>query len=329
MSDAKSVLFARLAFVRLTLQQSVHQAGQPHPMSALAILTAHDAVDLYLQLACSTLSITPKSDYLMGQLDALEAKGIAIPLKAEVKRLNEMRNILKHKGIMPSQFDIESIVSHAHQFITDLAPTIFGARLEQATSLELVQCEAVRAILREAQAASSSGQYEIALSKAMIAFYELMRDHDQRASSTFGRSPFAPGEYIPYLSSEIEEEFCSKYPKLLSEIESLVVSYNDIQTTMRVLTVGINYKKYLRFRVLCPTLSMNEAGKIVADSGKRTKLPTPADIAYCIDFVIESALQLQSLDLGLLYPNEARKEALTGLDYDIPRTLSGLSSTLP
>lgn len=37
----------RLAFIRLLVQQGVEQAAKPEPMAAAAILTFHDAVELF------------------------------------------------------------------------------------------------------------------------------------------------------------------------------------------------------------------------------------------------------------------------------------------
>lgn len=52
----------RLAFIRFLYEQGVSQADQPEPLSATAVLSFHDAVELFLRLAAEHLHVNLPTD---------------------------------------------------------------------------------------------------------------------------------------------------------------------------------------------------------------------------------------------------------------------------
>src|SRR5436309_12583636 len=53
---------SRLAFIRYLYTVGLQQSGQPEPLNSSAILTLHDSVELFLQLASEFLNAHPKAN---------------------------------------------------------------------------------------------------------------------------------------------------------------------------------------------------------------------------------------------------------------------------
>jgi len=52
-------MMRRLAFIRLLYQQGIEQSRLPEPLKATAVLTLHDASELFLSLAADKLGANP------------------------------------------------------------------------------------------------------------------------------------------------------------------------------------------------------------------------------------------------------------------------------
>jgi hypothetical protein len=98
-------LTRRLAFVRYLHGFGVDQSHKPEPFAAVAVLTFHDACEMFLQIAAEHNGITfPKQrspDFLdYWPLFEQQAK-LRVTSKASMSRLNRARGNLKHGGVLP------------------------------------------------------------------------------------------------------------------------------------------------------------------------------------------------------------------------------------
>ena len=98
----------RLALIKYFYKEAIEQSQRPEPLCSASILTFHDAIEFFLQLASEILDIGKN------QLSFLEYWGIlasklpeGIPTQKEsMRRLNRARVALKHHGTSPSKLDI-------------------------------------------------------------------------------------------------------------------------------------------------------------------------------------------------------------------------------
>lgn len=101
----------RLPFIRYLYSLAIQQSRQPKPLNAASILTFHDSVELFLQLACGELDVETKEfikfpeywELTKGKLP----NGRDLGYESQMRRLNRLRVNLKHHGIMPDESDIE------------------------------------------------------------------------------------------------------------------------------------------------------------------------------------------------------------------------------
>jgi hypothetical protein len=90
--------------------------------------------------------------------------------------------------------------------------------------------------------------------------------------------------------------------KLGEFVDRVKESIEALQDAIRILAMGIDYRRYSRFRFLTPVINRN-----VRDDYLITELPsdhkiTSQDVGFCIEFVIETSIKLQEFDYSIPSP---------------------------
>ena len=76
---------------------------------------------------------------------------------------------------------------------------------------------------------------------------------------------------------------------------------------MKVLALGVDYRKYSKFKRLTPHVARMAGGqwRTVRRASRGETAPTHGDVLFCLDFVVESALALAEVDYSLLQEGRA------------------------
>jgi hypothetical protein len=279
----------RLAFIRYLYTNGVEQSPQPLPMGASSVLTLHDSVEMFLQLAAehTNAGADKRTDFdkyfvLINQvLPATKLFG-----KASMLRLNTARVGLKHHGILPAQQDIESFRSSVTTFFEDNTPLVFDIDFKNISMVDLVQSANAQASLREATDLMANGQYDGALPKIALAFNHLTRDYERSKRGRRRYSPF----YFEH-QSLLDESFTG----------SVKESIEALQNAVRILCLGLNYRRFTKFDWLTPRVYWMYGGNVQVNPPPHPPV-TEEDCRFCFDFVIEAAIQLQEFDYELEDP---------------------------
>lgn len=298
----------RLAFIRYLLNTAVEQSQRPEPLCSASILTFHDATELFLQLACEHLGVGRVRPNFLDYWEVLGQKlsGKGPTQKESMRRLNSARVELKHHGTLPSKLAIEGFRANAINFFEENTPILFGIGLSDVSLIELVQFEDAKKNLKEAEYLLNQSKIEDALDKVALAFEQLIRDYEMRKMGEFGRSPFFFGKEMDFLRSffwDFDQLLAG--PSFTGKMEEFVDSVREsleaLQGAVKILSLGIDYRRYAKFRLLTPNISWTIGGGIHFNRVTRGTegTPTSDDVQFCIDFVIESAITLQEFDFNL------------------------------
>jgi hypothetical protein len=281
-------MLRRLAFVRYMHGLAVDQSRQPEPQCAVALLTFQDSIELFFQLACEHLDVktdrNTRFDQYWGLLDPnlQDAKLTQAPA---VSRLNKARVALKHYGTLPAVADLESYRATSLAFFQENTPRVFGLEFDSISLVDMVECETARAQLREAQEALQRGDRGNALNSIALAFAQMLADHETKFQDRFGNSPFGfddGGALLRGFALETEDRELRRYLARLGE-------------AVRVLALGIDYRRYVTFRRLTPHVAWTMGGHVL-HQWSRDEPPSQAECAACIDFVVDCAVRVQQLD---------------------------------
>ena len=289
----------RLAFIRYLFTLGVQHAQGAGPQSSVAILLFHDAVELFLVLASEALHVKRADSFMnyFQPLDEVLKPGPPMPERESMRRLNDARNALKHKGLRADRADLEHHTEAVIRFFEEATPRIFGADIDSVSLVAVVRCESAQPYLQAAELAYGEHRAADGSRACAEALDEVLRDYEQRQSDRWLESPFSPRHRLR--TARLTDEESDLGRKLRQHIEALTKTVIDLHERTRLLSLGVDYRRYARFQRLTPYVH--------SLGGSRRVLGNPPDITtdelrFCIDFVIDTALQLQMADADVGHP---------------------------
>jgi hypothetical protein len=293
----------RLALLKYLFGVGFSQTSQPAPLSAVGLLQLHDTVELFLVLAAEHLNVTPGRrdlpflEYWKELRPALA--GADLPEFGLMKRLNQARVSLKHHGLQPDERDLRDFADGVGRFLTDATPMVFGIDFETVSLIDFVQSIEAREQLRQAQAALSAKEVVRGLEACAVAFDALVADFEKRARDERHGSPFQVGESMGlHTSSRMHLPNSGPVHELARFVDAAAESIEALQQAVRILLLGLDYRRYARFRGLTPLVYHTFAGPQPHLAGSDELAGcSERDLEFCIGFVFESALRLQEFVL--------------------------------
>jgi hypothetical protein len=296
---------SRLAFVRLFFQQGIDQSRQPDPLNVGSVLTLHDTAELFLQVIADHRGVNlPKfvqfHEYWKRLDPANDPNGVALSGERAMTRLNDLRTAFKHHGTMPSAAAIARACDDVRAFLEANTLTVFGMPFDAIDMAEVIPQAGVRDKVRSATAAAVGGNFTEAMGLLAEAYDELFGVPGPPASSPTARfgdtvKPIREQDLAAALrpaSGDRTRRPIGATPHLLaSAIASLSDATREMQSAMRVMGLGIDYRQFARFRQLTPTITYGMGGN--TERHARTGYaPTSADFEFCRQFVITAALRV-------------------------------------
>ena len=144
----------RLTIVRYLYNQAIEQERKGDLLGGLALLPFHDAVELFLQVAAENhpeVKLT-KSVEFIAYWPAFAAAELTLPYQEQMRRFNNARVEVKHRGTLPSRHDVEGFRATITAFLVDAAPKLFEIDFDSISLSALVRSDEVRAALQTAEA---------------------------------------------------------------------------------------------------------------------------------------------------------------------------------
>lgn len=313
-SDAHPELtIRRLAFVKYIFWLGVEQSQKPEPLSSVAILLFHDAVEFFLEVAVEALDVSIPGDVaFLGYWDPIGRKLEGeLGHKEGMRRLNKARVALKHHGTLVTALDVRGFREATRRFFVDNTPRCFGIDFNSLSLADLVWYENVRADLKEAEAARNDGRLDDAFKCAALALERLLHEYTAASRGDGARSPFDFGGRLSFLSGHMlglrptahdssqANRVEAKFKEYADKMKEIVEA---IQEGMKLLSLGLDYRRYARFTRLTPYVYMTTNGEYHVTAyrpPREVPARTPDDADFCIEFVAESALKLQDVDLSV------------------------------
>jgi hypothetical protein len=285
-------LIRRLAFVRYLYGLGVEQSHRPEPLASVALLTFHDASEMFLQIIAEHHQVVAKRPEFMAYWGLLKETGVELSSYQQMQRLNTARVTLKHSGVLPGHTEIEGFRSSVSGFLWDNATSALGIVFDQVSLTLMIASVDVRSSLERAQAELASGDLKAALGDATIAFIRCMREHEVRPR--VAREHGSTGYSLHSASREFHSLFQRMQigqdsGRLTSAINHLVDVFSE---AIMVVGYNLNFESYLTFKTHAPVVHQFASGRVEVEWMRA--YPTDADaVSRCINFVIDTAIRLQ------------------------------------
>jgi hypothetical protein len=130
--------------------QGDRQLEEPEPLSSLALLSYHDAIELLLSLPAARSNLK-RHDSFPDLWDGVN-RGLQsgdppaqLPLKGPMTRtFNDARVTLKHKGIPAARQTCQECGRYAVRFLEDTTDLVFGVALRSVSLVDFIEEPRVR-----------------------------------------------------------------------------------------------------------------------------------------------------------------------------------------
>lgn len=284
------IILKRLAIIKYLYKIGVEQSKQVETVAAFSILSFHDSVEMFLKFLAESKNINSnKFDFL-----DYWSKIPTLTLKETMRNLNTRRVNIKHKGILPSKTDIEISRVNTTDFFDQNVVLHFNIKFTEISLSDLVNNSDVKQLLNEAQVNLESKNFKDSIVKSALAFDNLIYSYENNKSVSFN-NPFFFGEDLTFNNSfyvKIKDRKMSEF------VDKVKDSLDALKKAVKIISFGIDYKKYVKFDLLTPTIHKNIMGESLVDLNIVKKWNID-NAQYCIDFVIDSALKLQDFDFDI------------------------------
>jgi hypothetical protein len=298
---------SRLAFIRLFFEAAIGQSRQPDPLNVQAVLTLHDTIELFLQLAADHLGASlPQRVTFMEywrQLDPASLPGgVRLSGERPMRRLNDLRIAFKHHGTLPSAAAIQQACTDVRSFLDTNTALVFGIAFADIDMAEVIPQPDARAKVRAATAAAAAGDLVDAMGLLAETYDDLFapsgpgqRGPAARFGSTINdramREMYIAQVLHPCPQDKTSRSAVADYRALASLLDGVIGATSKMQGAMRIMALGIEYPKYERFRQLTPRIlrSINGVSDRWSPPGYA---PTSDEFDFCREFIITVALRL-------------------------------------
>jgi hypothetical protein len=305
------ILVKRLAFIRYVYEFAIYQSRLAGLRQATSILAFHDAVEMALVLGLQHHEVRLKGQSFAQYWSDLENVGVSVRQRSTMETLNRVRVDLKHRGIMPAQVEIEAARVHVRDFFVVNIPIMFNLSLEDASLVPIVRYDEARSHLEGAESHMRQQAYNDGITQIAFAFHALIEEYERQRSSVYGRSPYIFSAVSGFSGLDPLQRMIlqagSPYGNALIDpagdfqrqaLEKFAIEVGSalgaIQKGMKILSLGLDYNRYVRFLYLTPAVDRRD-GQWTHGPLNRPEA-TLQECQDCLDFVIDAALHLQEAE---------------------------------
>jgi len=300
MMDTKLII-KRLAFAKYLIGRGNQESLNPEPLSSIALLHYHDALELIFNLVLEDKNINANNLSFMQYFDKvnewLKNNGKdEISLRPSLVKLKDRRVNLKHKGLFPSKIDIEESKFTTNNIFEELCKNVYELDVQEISLVELIENTRVKGFIKEAIDSYNSDQKK-SIEKISLSFEFLLRDYEQSKRDSFFRSPFNFGKNMTFFTSF--RMGLRRSDKMAKFIDNVKESIEAMQKAVKILAFGLDYKKYIKFRLIIPEPIWSIGSDIPKVPLSQDAKISKEDFNFCINYLIECSLKLQEFDFEI------------------------------
>jgi hypothetical protein len=158
-----------------------------------------------------------------------------------------------------------------------------------------VHPEEARRRIDQAKQYQSEGKFDEAAHELAVAFEIMFNDYEARKRDSFHRSPYYFGPSLTFANLDIRALGELGGSSAGRSLENVVEVVKAMQGALRVMAIGLDFRRYARFKSFVPTVTQTLDGTFHVHDWPNDKRDVET-IQVCIDFIIESAIRLSEFD---------------------------------
>jgi hypothetical protein len=269
----------------------VDQSHKPEPFAAVAVLTFHDACEMFLQIAAEHNGITPskRSDFLDYWTLFEQQARLQVTSKVSMDRLNRARVNLKHGGVLPAHNEIAGFRAAVTSFLDDNALSLLGVNLNDVSLTSMIRSDDVRGPLERAETTLLAGNLQGVMEEVARAFTVSLRRFESRPRSSaypWGRS---------YSLRSANANLFSAFREIDEIRRSLDRVVDVFAEAITVVAYNLDFDSYLMFKTHAPVVHEIPGGNMIVEWTANRQPTEPEVVQRCLNFVIDTAIRLEAL----------------------------------
>jgi len=287
----QDIIIQRLSHIKQLYQIGCEQSKQVESIAVFSLLSFHDSIEMFLKLLAEHKDINSSKFNFLDYWDRIPN----LTLKESMRNLNSRRVNLKHKGLLPAKSEIEISRVNTIDFFEQNTFPQFGINFSDISLIDLVAYPEVKKYLKIAKESITNNKNEDCISNVAYAFDELLSTYEKNKSYFYGHSPFFFGEDLSFLTSFLLKPSDKNLSDFIDKVKD---SVEAIRKAVKITSLGIDYKKYTKFKILTPSVLRAIDGTMHLQFWRNKKI-NKENCQFCIDFVIYAAITLQEFDFDI------------------------------
>lgn len=287
MDDA---LIRRLSLPQFFLRQARVALQRPGPYSGgMATSLLQDCVETFLRILSEhgriDVGVSTSFDKLINNIG--EKFASTLEHRALLSRMNKARVAFKHHGILVPSEDALYFSQGVETFLSEMSLEILNLNFESVSLISAIGHRRTENWLHKAQNFSGSGKLKDSLECAAKAFaiYTTAMSMN-RLKFTSSRMMLSTLDFFA-MDHRIDSSL-GEFTRSVKDNLEQIYSYIDLIMT------GVNLSSYRRFRALTPSVQLTVAKTLYVYWGFSSPSNlSKEDAIFCIDFVVDSALQIR------------------------------------
>ena len=280
----------RLAFIKGLYGLGRAQSENRGPLQVAAVLTFHDAAELWLRLASEVLNVPGDVDFMKYWETLSQRLPQELPGKERMRRLNKARVNLKHFGIMPSELDVHDLREATASFLQEGTALVFQRSFTELSLIDLIPDQDIAACLREVAADIDRGEIASAMDGMARGFLLLQQYLGEGLVKPPGRPPIhivRHSRFWTYRYRDISRHML----EALGDIEREIV---EVRARISVVELGVNVTRLRNFSVFVPKAVRMGDGKIRIQryQGSPALEANEDEARECFDFLVDTSIML-------------------------------------
>lgn len=288
----KDIIIKRLRIIKLLYKQGVQQSYMTDTVSCFSILSFHDSVEMFINLCAENHGLNPAKWSFLQYWDNIND----LTMKEAMRRLNDRRRNLKHKGLIPGKIEIEASRVATTEFFNENSFKQFNIKFNDISLIELLDDSDIKDYLLQAVKQFELGNLPESIESVKEAFYKLIDSYKESKGSMLIRTPMDFIEVTEYRVSEIHEK-TSTDSRLENIFRIVNRNFKNIEDALTITSLGLDYKKYMKFKALTPYGLKTHSGDYIFEK-PTNKNWNKENFEFCIEYVIECGLKLQEFDFN-------------------------------
>ncbi|MEP0986968.1 hypothetical protein [Ekhidna sp.] len=286
-------ILRRLTLIKYLFRQGQELSNKSEPIRGFSILNFHDSAEMFLKLVLEHRNLKKKDNGFRSFWQLIPE----LTHKESMSELNSRRNSLKHEGHLPSKDDILICKLTCQEFFQQNTKTIFDIEFSDISLSNLISYDRTKNYLKEAENHLNNKNYKGSIERSKYAFEELLFEYKSTKPTLRLKNPFD-------ITRGPRKRVVGSGP---SSNENAI---EDLKYAVQILALGIDFRNYTKFEILTPKVYREvTTGNTRTQKETEENLCTELNTEFCLNFVIETALDLQDFDFEIDQLTEKNKEA--------------------